>query len=315
MRQEYEPQDLIKERSHPLDLRPNGSVSQAQHIALVPLLYLKQVFFPVWMVVLSRVRRWWHHPIVGYLIALLSQAIAVIIVLLLIHVFPNFAILGLLLILATLVVSLGWGAGPSLFTALVSTALFNYFLLSPQFTWSFQNPQQVIETSIFLLVGITISLLASRAKNARLEAEANRSRLENLVVQLQEEQEALRQAKKEADAQAHQLEETLSALRKSEARFRRLFDANILGIHFANVNGTVTESNDTFLQMVGFTHKEVQEGSLRWNEITSAEYREADKQAIAQLRATGVCAPFEKEYLRRDGIRVSILVGIALLEG
>jgi len=388
MRQEYEPQDLIKEKeqSRPLDLRPNGSVSQARHIALVPLLYLMRVFFPIWMVVLSWVRRWWHHPIVGYLIALLSQAIAVSIVLLLIHIFPNFAILGLLLILATLIVSLGWGAGPSLFTALVSTALFNYFLLSPHFTWSFQYPQQVTETSIFLLVGITISLLAGRAKHARLEAEAARSRLETLVVQMQAEQEALHQAKQEADAQAHQLEavfeavtdmlvvldaneqvrfanaafrtlvagdaasdyfsqslqdhrkwfapqdelgnslpkehwpitrvlkgevltgantvdvsvntpdsqtlyldmggapihngngqisgavmlardvtqrrqlerqmqEALSALRKSEARFRRLFDANILGIHFANVNGTITESNDAFLQMVGFTHE------------------------------------------------------------
>ncbi|HEX3641658.1 MAG TPA: DUF4118 domain-containing protein, partial [Ktedonobacteraceae bacterium] len=405
MRQEYEPQDLMKEQeeeqSRPSDWRPGGSVSQARHIALGPLLYLMRVFFPVWVVVLSWVRPWWHHPIVGYLIALLSQAIAVSIVLLLIHIFPNFAILGLLLILATLIVSLDWGAGPSLFTALVSTALFNYFLLSPQFTWSFQNPQQVAETSIFLLIGITISLLAGRAKHARLESEAARSRLETLVAQLHAEQEALHQAKQEADAQAHQLEavfeavtdtlvvldvneqvmfanaafralvaddatsgyfsqslqdrgkwfapqdeqgnslpnehwpitrvlkgeiltgantvdvsvntpagqtlylnmggapihngngqisgavmlardvtqrrqlerqmqEALSALRKSEARFRRLFDANILGIHFANVNGTVTESNDTFLQMVGFTHEELQEGRLRWDEITSA---------------------------------------------
>src|SRR5207244_1242217 len=110
--------------------------------------------------------------IVGYLIALLLQIVAVNSVLLLMQIFPNFAILGLLLILATLVVSLGWGAGPSLFTVLVGTALFNYFLLSPQFTWSFQNPQQVVETSIFLLVGVTISLLGGRTKHARLEAEA-----------------------------------------------------------------------------------------------------------------------------------------------
>src|ERR1700704_1148377 len=128
MRQEYKPQDLMKEKeqSRPSDLRPGGSVSQARHITLVPLLYLMRVFFPVWMVVLSWVRPWWHHPIIGYLIALLSQAIAVSIALLLMHIFPNFAILGLLLILATLIVSLDWGAGPSLFTALVSTALFNY---------------------------------------------------------------------------------------------------------------------------------------------------------------------------------------------
>jgi len=67
--------------------------------------------------------------------------------------------------------------------------------------------------------------------------------------------------------------------------------------------------------MVGFTYKEMQEGQLHWDEITPAEYQEADRQAMLQLRATGVCVPYEKEYLRKDGSRVSVLLGVALLEG
>jgi PAS domain S-box-containing protein len=112
-----------------------------------------------------------------------------------------------------------------------------------------------------------------------------------------------------------QMQETLESLRESESRFRRLFESNTLGIHFASVNGIITESNDAFLQMIGFTRQEMQEGRLRWDEITPAEYQEADRRAVAQLQAKGVCTPYEKEYLRRDGSRVFVLLGIALLEG
>jgi PAS domain S-box-containing protein len=449
MRQEYKkPQDLIEEKEtlRPSEVPPSGSVSQSRHIELVPLLYLRRTFLPISMVVLPWVKRWWHHPITGCLIALLLQAIVVILMISLVHIFPTLVISGLLIILATLIVALDWGAGPSLFSALIGAVLFNYFLLPPHFEWNIQDPQQVIETGVFLLVGVTISLLAGRTKHARLEAEAAQSRLETLVAQLQAEQEALHQAKQEADTKAHELEavfeavtdtlvvldaaeqvvfansafralvgsdassdnfsqslqehgrwfaaqdgygsslpkeqwpiarilagevltgantidinismpegqslhmnmggapirngkgqisgavivsrdvtlrrqleqqtqEALAALRESEARFRRLFEANTLGIHFANVNGTVTDSNEAFLQMVSYTYEEMQEGSLHWDQITPTEYQEADRQAMVQLQATGVCVPYEKEYLCRDGSRVSVLLGVALLEG
>ena len=123
------------------------------------------------------------------------------------------------------------------------------------------------------------------------------------------------QARKQIETLVVQLQAEQEALRESEARFRRLFEANILGIHFANISGTITESNDAFLQMIGFTHEEAQKGHLRWDEITPVEYREADRQAIAQGQTTGVCLPFEKEYLHKDGSRVLVLVGVALLEG
>ena len=110
-------------------------------------------------------------------------------------------------------------------------------------------------------------------------------------------------------------ERTEKALRASEARSRRLADSNLIGIMFADFAGHILDANDAFLRMVGYTREELLSGVVRWHEMTPPEWRAADERAIAELKARGECAPFEKEYLRKDGSRVPILVGIAIVEG
>ncbi len=105
------------------------------------------------------------------------------------------------------------------------------------------------------------------------------------------------------------------ALVRSEARFRRLCDAGILGIITADIHGGILEANDAFLQMVGHTPDEVRSGSLRWSDITPPEWRPFDERAIEQLAQTGVAIPWEKEYLRKDQSRLPVLVGAAMLDG
>ncbi|MGB7444438.1 MAG: PAS domain S-box protein [Coleofasciculaceae cyanobacterium] len=107
---------------------------------------------------------------------------------------------------------------------------------------------------------------------------------------------------------------TENALRFSEAKLRRLVDANIIGIIFCDLSGNITEANDAFLQMVGYSRAELRVGKVRWTEMTPPEYEKSDAQAIAQLQATGTCNTYEKEYIRKDGTSVPILVGAALLE-
>jgi PAS domain S-box-containing protein len=111
-------------------------------------------------------------------------------------------------------------------------------------------------------------------------------------------------------------EERLSdALRRSESRFRRLADSNMIGIIVADVHGEITEANDAFLGMIGYGRADFEAGSFRWNGMTPQEYAEADARAIEEILALGACRPFEKEYFRSDGSRVPVLLGGALVEG
>lgn len=105
-----------------------------------------------------------------------------------------------------------------------------------------------------------------------------------------------------------------SALKQSEARFKRLAEANLIGVIFWDINGNINDANDTFLQMVGYTKEDLEQGELRWSDMTPPEYCHLDQQAIEQIKISGAYTPFEKEYLRKDGSRVPILIGGTFLE-
>jgi PAS domain S-box-containing protein len=104
------------------------------------------------------------------------------------------------------------------------------------------------------------------------------------------------------------------ALRKSERRLRKLVEANIIGITVSDEENIV-EANDAFLQMIGYTREELRGGEINWLELTPGEHLPQDAQALYELRTTGTHTPFEKAYVRKDGSRVSVVVGGALLEG
>ena len=106
---------------------------------------------------------------------------------------------------------------------------------------------------------------------------------------------------------------TEEALRASEAKFRRVFDSNIVGLHFWRSDGTIAEANDAFLKIVGVTRAECEAGLCNWREMTAPEFRALSLDKLREVRAAGVCAPFEKEYLHRDGERVRVMVAAATL--
>ncbi|WP_334311690.1 PAS domain S-box protein [Kamptonema animale] len=109
--------------------------------------------------------------------------------------------------------------------------------------------------------------------------------------------------------------QTELALQSSEIRFRRVFDSSVVGMVFADFQGHIIDANDRFLQMVGYTKEELDAGTIHWDAMTPPKYVPADIAAMEYLMEHGAIAPWEKEYYRKDGSRISVLIGAALLPG
>jgi PAS domain S-box-containing protein len=105
----------------------------------------------------------------------------------------------------------------------------------------------------------------------------------------------------------------ITAQRIAEIRFRRLFDASIVGIILVDET-TIIEANDAFLEMTGYTRDDLRARDVRWTDMTPPEWAAADEQAWEQVYETGVIAPFEKEFIRKDGSRVPIILAATMLQ-
>jgi PAS domain S-box-containing protein len=104
-------------------------------------------------------------------------------------------------------------------------------------------------------------------------------------------------------------------LRDREARWRGVFASPMVGIVFWDRTGAITDANDAFLELVGYSRADLEAGRVSWIAMTPPEERHLDAVALNALAATGVCASFEKHYIRKDGSRVPIVLGAALVDG
>jgi len=102
--------------------------------------------------------------------------------------------------------------------------------------------------------------------------------------------------------------------KRIEARFRRLVDSNAQGVMFWNSKGEITAGNDALWNMLGYTREEVAAKPLCWDVLTPPELADQDRRALAEIKATGFCSPYEKEFIRKDGTRLPVLVGAAAFE-
>jgi PAS domain S-box-containing protein len=125
--------------------------------------------------------------------------------------------------------------------------------------------------------------------------------IEDLTIQVAE--------REKAEAEVRELARGL------EAKVRRLVEANVVGIVMWDLAGAITGANDAFLRMVQYNREDLASGRVRWTGLTPAEWRGHDERAVADLKASGIFQPFEKEYFRKDGSRVPVLLGGALFEG
>ena len=99
-----------------------------------------------------------------------------------------------------------------------------------------------------------------------------------------------------------------------DKKIRRLVDANIVGIIIWELDGRILEANDAFLNMLGYDREDLTSGRLNRTDLTPAEWKDRDARTVEELRRMGTVQPFEKEYFRKDGSRVPVLLGGVMFE-
>ncbi|MBN3879858.1 MULTISPECIES: PAS domain S-box protein [unclassified Nostoc] len=159
----------------------------------------------------------------------------------------------------------------------VTTAL--YFLIDPVYSFDFLSLKVLVRLTTFSLVSFLITALSSELRTARRKAETS-----------------------------------LKLLQNSEMRFSRLAESNIIGVIVTDMNnGFIIEANDAFLKMIGYTQEDFSANQINWRQITPPEYLLLSERSVEEVRTTGICKPFEKEYIRKDGDRIPVLLGSVML--
>jgi PAS domain S-box-containing protein len=107
--------------------------------------------------------------------------------------------------------------------------------------------------------------------------------------------------------------QTEAALRQSTDLLGRLREANVLGVVVVGQH-EVYEANDAYLSIIGYNRDDLKAGRVHWRQITPSGWASVEDKAMKELLETGACQPFEKEYLHKDGRRVPVLIGAAVID-
>jgi PAS domain S-box-containing protein len=119
----------------------------------------------------------------------------------------------------------------------------------------------------------------------------------------------------EAETTLRRLNEVLYRdLAEREAQIRRLVDANIIGIFIWDLEGRIIEANDTFLRMVGYDHEDIASDRMRWTDLAPPQWRDRGARADEEVKRTGRFQSYEKQFFRKDGSRVPVLIGSAAFD-
>jgi PAS domain S-box-containing protein len=103
-------------------------------------------------------------------------------------------------------------------------------------------------------------------------------------------------------------------LAEREAKIRRLVESNIIGIFIWDFDGRILEANDDFLRMMSYDREDLVAGRIRWADLTPPDWRDRNNARIERQKSGGRFEPFEKEYTKKDGSRVPVLIGGATFE-
>lgn len=76
----------------------------------------------------------------------------------------------------------------------------------------------------------------------------------------------------------------------------------------------ITDADDAFLQIVGYTRDDFESGVMHWPSMTPPEYFALDEAGMRQAAESGgFTAPYRKQFIRKDGSRVDVLLVCAFI--
>lgn len=113
---------------------------------------------------------------------------------------------------------------------------------------------------------------------------------------------------------AHSLESEIAERKGAEAKFKHLFDSNLIGVFVSDFAGTFLDANDAFLNLLGYTREELLLGTLQRDALTPPEFHYLSQNAVKALQETGASGTYEKEYLHKSGKRIPVLVAVTRIE-
>jgi|GEM_PF-3152558 len=101
---------------------------------------------------------------------------------------------------------------------------------------------------------------------------------------------------------------------KNEKIYQNLFSSNVIGVFQSDLKEKVLSANDEFLRIIGYSRADFEAGNIAWKNITPKDFLTVDAEAREKIIQDGSVAPYEKEYIRKDGNQVPVVVGAVLVD-
>jgi len=108
--------------------------------------------------------------------------------------------------------------------------------------------------------------------------------------------------------------EYFAARRTTESRLRRLSESNLISICYWKPNGEITDANDAFLDLIGYTRSELLNHQINWRDFATSDLQPSGPDSLQKLTADGTHVAYEREFLRKDRTRVPVVMGAAMLD-
>ena len=96
------------------------------------------------------------------------------------------------------------------------------------------------------------------------------------------------------------------SLHASEQKFRLMFETSPLGMVLCEMDGTFVHANRAYLDIIGYPHEEAIK--LSYWDVTPRDYDTNEAKQLRAMKETGRYGPYEKEYIRKTGQRVPVLL-------